>query len=186
MLHHLNSYDTAQKVAQFYHLVGLQEKMGMLKRQREKVLGGEGEEERDVRKGWGKVSEPVRRSYDLNEERKRGSTMFQDFLPPPAITRRSLAAAVPVLPSTNAASRLPPIHDPSTFLYTDDSMTSEPDSFSFSAFSDIASKRKRDDDEVTSDVDVDKQEGPSVSKKRPNAENGDSAKHSMSNWTFLL
>ena len=112
MLHHTTSYDMAAKVAGFYHLIGLQEKIEVLKADREE--GGDDEDEYGVdprevarrkreqwrREGSGAVP-PLRpvgessRSAGYNG----GKKAFQDFGPPPAIHRPGLTRAGGVAPS---------------------------------------------------------------------------------------
>jgi chromosome transmission fidelity protein 4 len=106
MLHHTASYDMAAKVAGFYHLVGLQEKIETLKVDREE--GGDEEDEYGVdprevarrkreqwrREGSGAVPPPrpvgeSSRSAGYNGAKKA----FQDFGPPPAIHRPGLTRA---------------------------------------------------------------------------------------------
>ena len=106
MLHHTASYNMAAKVAGFYHLIGLQEKIEMLKADREE--GGDDEDEYGVdprevarqkreqwrREGSGAVppSRPIgesSRSAGYNGAKKA----FQDFGPPPAIHRPGLTRA---------------------------------------------------------------------------------------------
>jgi len=108
MLHHTASYDMATKVAGFYHLIGLQEKIETLKADREE--GGDDEDEYGVdpkevarrkreqwrREGSGAVPSPrpigeSSRSVGYNGAKKA----FQDFGPPPAIHRPGLTRAVP-------------------------------------------------------------------------------------------
>jgi chromosome transmission fidelity protein 4 len=106
MLHHTASYDMAAKVAGFYHLIGLQEKIEMLKADREEG-GDDGDEygvdPREVarrrreqwrREGSGAVPPPrpdgeSSRSAGYNGAKKA----FQDFGPPPAIHRPGLTRA---------------------------------------------------------------------------------------------
>ena len=106
MLHHTTSYDMAAKVAGFYHLIGLQEKIETLKADREE--GGDDEDEYGVdprevarrkreqwrREGSGAVPPPrtigeSSRSAGYNGTKKA----FQDFGPPPAIHRPGLTRA---------------------------------------------------------------------------------------------
>ena len=106
MLHHTTSYDMAAKVAGFYHLMGLQEKIEMLKVDREE--GGDDDDEYGVdprevarrkREQWrreasGAVPPPrsieeTSRSAGYNGAKKA----FQDFGPPPAIHRPGLTRA---------------------------------------------------------------------------------------------
>lgn len=106
MFHHTTSYDMAAKVAGFYHLIGLQEKIEMLKVDREE--GGDGEDEYGVdprevarrkreewrREGSGAVPPPrpigeSSRSGGYNGSKKA----FQDFGPPPVIHRPGLTRA---------------------------------------------------------------------------------------------
>ncbi|KAG9026461.1 hypothetical protein FRB95_008833 [Tulasnella sp. JGI-2019a] len=174
LLHHLPSYDSAQKVAGFYSLVGLQEKIGALKRRKIAKDDGEDAEEFNPRKAWGKVSEPIGRGYDYESgggsASRHGDGRFDDFAPPPAVTRRTLAPATPIgevafrPPPTAVAARAiraaSPIAIPSQS--TESSMDLD-SSFTFSDVEPIA-KRKRDE---WGDVEDSPEPGPSV-KKRSN------------------
>ena len=125
MLHHTASYDMAAKVAGFYHLIGLQEKVETLKTDREE--GGDDEDEYGVdprevarrkreqwrREGSGAVPPPrpigeSSRSAGYNGAKKA----FQDFGPPPAIHRPGLTRAgaglVPSQPSQAASLAVEP------------------------------------------------------------------------------
>ncbi|THH15042.1 hypothetical protein EW146_g5378 [Bondarzewia mesenterica] len=94
MLHHTASFDMAIKVAAFYHLPGLQEKMQILKDDRE------GDDRlaaaRDKRKRWARDIDPVPPPRlppaDVGPSKIKA---FQDFGPPPAIHRPGLARATP-------------------------------------------------------------------------------------------
>jgi chromosome transmission fidelity protein 4 len=86
----------AIKVAEFYRLVGLQEKMTALKNERMET--DRLEEEKDQRKKWGKHSTPITapRNHVQDSSRRR----FEDFPPPPSAIRKSLAPAKPVINNT--------------------------------------------------------------------------------------
>ena len=121
MLHHTASYDMAAKVAGFYHLIGLQEKIEMLKADREE--GGDGEDEYGVdprevarrkREQWrteGSGAVPPPRPIG-ESSRSAGyigaKKAFQDFGPPPPIHRPGLTRAggglVPSQPSQTPSS----------------------------------------------------------------------------------
>jgi len=119
MLHHTASYDMATKVAGFYHLIGLQEKIETLKADREE--GGDDDDEYGVdpkevarrkreqwrREGSGAVPPPrpigeSSRSVGYNGAKKA----FQDFGPPPAIHRPGLTRAVPSSQPSQTTSSL--------------------------------------------------------------------------------
>jgi chromosome transmission fidelity protein 4 len=106
MLHHTTSYDMAVKVAGFYHLIGLQEKIEMLKVDREE--GGDDDDEygidpREVgrrkreqwrREGSGAVPPPRPIGESSRSAGYHGAKKaFQDFGPPPAIHRPGLSRA---------------------------------------------------------------------------------------------
>jgi len=106
MLHHTASYDMAAKVAGFYHLIGLQEKIETLKNDREE--GGDDEDEYGVdprevarrkREQWrGEGSGAVPPPLPIGESSRSAGysgakKAFQDFGPPPAIHRPGLARA---------------------------------------------------------------------------------------------
>ncbi|EIN11865.1 hypothetical protein PUNSTDRAFT_63079 [Punctularia strigosozonata HHB-11173 SS5] len=98
LLHHNASFDTAVRVAQFYHLPGLQEKIEALKEDRE-------EEDRlvsarDKRRAWASDVAPIPDAR-LPSERGRihgqRSKPFQDFGPAPPIHRPGLSRATPAV-----------------------------------------------------------------------------------------
>jgi chromosome transmission fidelity protein 4 len=93
MLHHPSSFDMAVKVAGFYRLVGLQEKMEALKDDR--VAHG-----RPQRRDWARDYDPVLppRLPPADVPRAGESKAFQHFEPPAAVHRPGLARATPSLP----------------------------------------------------------------------------------------
>ncbi|KAI9509164.1 hypothetical protein F5148DRAFT_1275403 [Russula earlei] len=92
MLHHTSSFDMALKVAGFYRLIGLQEKMQALKDDR--VAGG-----RPHRRDWARDYDPVLppRLPPADVPRAGESKAFQHFGPPAAVNRPGLARATPSL-----------------------------------------------------------------------------------------
>ncbi|KAH9045120.1 hypothetical protein EDB84DRAFT_1469307 [Lactarius hengduanensis] len=92
MLHHTSSFDMAAKVAAFYRLVGLQEKMQALKDDR--VASGR-PRPRDWARDYDPVLPPRLPPADVP---RHGSKAFQDFGPPAAVHRPGLARATPSLP----------------------------------------------------------------------------------------
>lgn len=93
MLHHTVSFDMAIKVAQFYHLIGLQEKMEALRDDREDGPDRlvEQRQQRRERKGlFAPVpdSKPFAASVEFSRPKA-----FQDFRPPPTIARPGLERA---------------------------------------------------------------------------------------------
>lgn len=92
MLHHTSSFDMAAKVAAFYRLVGLQEKMQALKEDR--VASGR-PRPRDWARDYDPVLPPRLPPADVP---RSGSKAFQDFGPPSAVNRPGLARATPGLP----------------------------------------------------------------------------------------
>ena len=93
MLHHTSSFDMALKVAGFYRLVGLQEKMEALKDDR--IARG-----KPQRRDWARDYDPVLPPRLPPADIPRGgeSKAFQHFGPPAAVHRPGLARATPSLP----------------------------------------------------------------------------------------
>lgn len=88
MLNHTSSFDMAVKVAGFYRLVGLQEKMQALKDDR--IACG-----RPQRRNWARDYDPVlpQRLPPADIPRGGGSKAFQNFGPPAAVHRPGLVRA---------------------------------------------------------------------------------------------
>jgi chromosome transmission fidelity protein 4 len=92
MLHHTSSFDMAVKVAAFYRLIGLQEKMQALKDDR--IARG-----RPQKRDWTRDYDPVLPPRLAPADIARGeSRAFQDFNPPVPMHRPGLARATPSLP----------------------------------------------------------------------------------------
>jgi len=93
MLHHISSFDMAVKVAGFYRLIGLQEKMEALKDDR--IASG-----RPQRRDWARDYDPVLppRLPPADVPHGGESKAFQHFGPPAAVHRPGLARATPSLP----------------------------------------------------------------------------------------
>ncbi|KAG8872936.1 hypothetical protein FRB97_007164 [Tulasnella sp. 331] len=174
LLTHSQSYDGAHKVAGFYSLVGLQEKIGALKRRKiAKDSGEDDEEEFNPRKAWGKVSEPIGKDHEYESSggssSQYGNGRFDDFAPPPSVTRRTLAPATPI---GEVAFRRPPtaaraIRAASPLAIssqvTEESSMDLDSSFALSD-AEATAKRKR---EEWGDIEDSAEVGPSV-KKRSN------------------
>ncbi|KAI0066266.1 WD40 repeat-like protein [Artomyces pyxidatus] len=119
MLHHTASFDMAMKVAAFYHLVGLQEKMEALKDDREdsdRLAHG-----RDKRRRWARdydaVPPPRLPPADVVSSRTKA---FQDFGPPPSVYRPGLTRATP-------APTAKPAHNEREYQMDDEYTTPPPE-----------------------------------------------------------
>jgi chromosome transmission fidelity protein 4 len=93
MLHHTTSFDMAVKVASFYRLVGLREKMEALKEDR--ITHG-----KPQRRDWARDYDPVLPTRLPPPDVQRGGALkaFQKFGSPAAVHRPGLARATPSLP----------------------------------------------------------------------------------------
>ncbi|KAK0505002.1 hypothetical protein EDD18DRAFT_1127226 [Armillaria luteobubalina] len=105
LLHHVNSFDLAVRVADFYHMVGFKEKVLRLKQIHEDsedrmILA------REKRRRWNKADPPPRRLADTEEPFDRPKA-FQDFGPPPSIHRPGLSRATPTVEKTRYSSVAP-------------------------------------------------------------------------------
>lgn len=109
LLHNVSSFDSALKIADFYHLVGLREKIAILKADRE-----ENEDRlvaaRNKRRQWLKPDPPLRMVHAAQD--KYGANLKVDLLgddrPPPAIERPRLArVTTPVVETTRYSSVVP-------------------------------------------------------------------------------
>lgn len=93
LLHHTASFDMATKVAGFYHLIGLQEKMEMLKEDREDDDRLVGLREKRRERAQESMPVPKARQPGYGREEPQRSKAFQDFRPPPAVHRPGLERA---------------------------------------------------------------------------------------------
>ena len=94
MMHHSTSLDMALKLAQFYHLLGLEEKIKEWKRfvqDRERL-----EEERDARRSWKDASRPVGMGEELVSARFSHNSGRPDEFDTVAFPRKSLGSAKPL------------------------------------------------------------------------------------------
>ncbi|KAG5653430.1 hypothetical protein H0H81_000431 [Sphagnurus paluster] len=145
LLHQTVSFDAALKIAEFYHLVGLKEKLNILKFEREenddRLIAA-----RNKRRRWLKPDAPLREVSSTNGSSNARVDLLGDVRPPPAIDRPRLArVTAPVIEKSrySSATPIPPPRDQSTFLDVPDSPPS--------TFSSNEGKRKRPDvDELES------------------------------------
>ncbi|KAH9942276.1 uncharacterized protein BXZ73DRAFT_87916 [Epithele typhae] len=148
MLHLLPSFDSAIKIAGFYHLIGLQEKMEILKEDRQDDDRLEGLRERRRQLAGDFAPVPALRLPGAGASGQGSSKPkpFQDFRPPPALHRpgleRARAAEVPSQMSEDSTVFGPSFADNTQ---TQDSDWSSPDG-----------KRKRaaDDEGAATEVDA--------------------------------
>ncbi|KIJ49698.1 hypothetical protein M422DRAFT_59357 [Sphaerobolus stellatus SS14] len=91
LFHHTTSFDMAIKVADFYRLGGLQEKLQMMKQERESR--DRFAEERDSRLGWARDSAPI--PAPLPRAQFSNKPRFEEFSSTTSI-RKSLAPAKPI------------------------------------------------------------------------------------------
>ena len=94
LMHHSTSLDMALKMAQFYHLLGLEEKIKEWKRvvqDRERL-----EEERDARREWRNVGRPVGMGEELVSAQFGLYSERPDGFDTAAFPRKSLGSAKPI------------------------------------------------------------------------------------------
>ncbi|KAI0073865.1 hypothetical protein K474DRAFT_1648846 [Panus rudis PR-1116 ss-1] len=98
MLNHTASFDIAIKVANFYHLIGLQEKFEALKDEREERpdrLAEARERRRERAREFDPVPDKKLPIYTYNDAPRPKA--FSDFRPPPPIPRPGLERAIPAI-----------------------------------------------------------------------------------------
>ena len=123
LLHHNVSFDAAMKIAEFYHLVGLKEKVAIIKADREEtedrlILA------RNTRRRWLKAEPPLRQLAAPTISTSRFDPLG-DSRPPPTIERPGMArVTVPVIEKTRYSSVIPSIETPERPTW-DDSLTAD-------------------------------------------------------------
>lgn len=95
LLHHTPSFDAAAKIAGFYHLIGLQEKIELLKDDREDADRLEGLRDRRRQTQTDFAPVPAMRLPAAPAAGGSRPKPFQDFRPPPALHRPGLERANP-------------------------------------------------------------------------------------------
>jgi chromosome transmission fidelity protein 4 len=98
LMHHSTSLDMALKMAQFYHLLGLEEKIKEWKRvvqDRERL-----EEERDARRGWRNAGRPVGMGEEMASAQFGLNSGHPDGFDLAAFPRKSLGSAKPLTGTT--------------------------------------------------------------------------------------
>lgn len=90
LLHHTAILDAAIQVAEFYHLPGLKEKIGIIKDKRQdqedRLIAV-----REKRRRWLKPDAPLRQVAELSSTASSRYDPLADFRPPPAIERPGMA-----------------------------------------------------------------------------------------------
>lgn len=107
LLHYTAGFDNAMKIADFYHLVGLREKLGRLKADRE-----DAEDRlvvaRNKRRRWMKPDAPLRQVTTAAASSVRFDPLG-DTRPPPVIERPGMARVTrPIIENTRYTSLAPP------------------------------------------------------------------------------
>jgi chromosome transmission fidelity protein 4 len=125
----------AVKVAEFHHLPGFKEKVLQLRDAKEDE--DRMELLREKRRRWNKVDAP--RQLLVDEQAYSHPKPFQDFAPPPVISRPGLARATPAVEPSRYVTPAPP----------SDVSWGDPPSTDVSP----GGKRKRDEDEMSSSMD---------------------------------
>ena len=111
LLHHNVSFDAAMKIAEFYHLVGLKEKIAIIKADREEtedrlILA------RNKRRRWLKAEPPLRQLVAPTIATSHFDPLG-DTRPAPAIERPGMArVTVPVIEKTRYSSVVPSTQTP--------------------------------------------------------------------------
>ena len=155
LLHHNVSFDAAMKIADFYHLVGLKEKIAIIKADREEtedrlILA------RNKRRRWLKAEPPLRQLVAPTIATSRFDPLG-DSRPPPTIERPGMTrVTVPVIEKTRYSSVDPSTQTPERPA-GDDQLTADS-----SPFTD--SKRKRVDLESFPSSDMPLMPPPKISK----------------------
>ena len=96
LLNHVSSLDTAMKLAEYYHLVGLQDKIRIWKAWREE--NDDPSEERDERREWDRGPRSIYPPGELVGHLLGGAASGgrpQEFKPAPMFPRRGLGNAIP-------------------------------------------------------------------------------------------
>ncbi|PIL34239.1 hypothetical protein GSI_03950 [Ganoderma sinense ZZ0214-1] len=120
LLHHTPSYDAAAKIAGFYHLIGLQEKIELLKDDREDAdrLEGLRDRRRQIQNDFAPV--PAMRLPATNAGGSSRPKPFQDFRPPPALHRPGLERATPAAIAFSQMTEDSTVFNGSSFADTQD------------------------------------------------------------------
>lgn len=119
LLHHNASFDMAIKVAGFYHLIGLQEKIQMLKEDREDDdrLVVARDRRRERLGDFASVPAPRAPLAELGPSRPKA---FQDFRPPPPVHRPGLERVTPAAePLKTSITFKPRASEPSRYDWDD-------------------------------------------------------------------
>jgi chromosome transmission fidelity protein 4 len=142
LLHHTVSLGMASKVAAFYHLIGLQEKIETLK-----ILREEEEEDRllrarEKRRQW-LIPDPLPRALPNAPPPARHDPL-QDFVPPPPIYRPGLVRAIPVVETT----RYPSANEHQAAAVVDTASTAEDTLGGYESVTPDGKRKRTDHDEL--------------------------------------
>ncbi|KAJ7577048.1 hypothetical protein C8J56DRAFT_378653 [Mycena floridula] len=156
LIHHDPAMNASIKMADFFHLSGLKEKLTILRNSRQEKEDRY-TEAREKRRRWNK-SEPALRHLPEQQQAESRPKPFQDFGPPPTIPRPGLSRATPAVETTRFSSMAPE----SDLSATWEEIPVEPSP------SGSTQKRKRDEVEDTSFSDFASPLPPSATKTKAN------------------
>ncbi|CAE6402739.1 unnamed protein product [Rhizoctonia solani] len=154
MLRSPSSLEKASQIAGFYHLRGLQERFNAMREAREE---DDGAAEAAARDSWDRASDAIPDKvgqFNGGGRRNGRQQYFDEFAPPPIITRRSLATATPIVVQDDTPA-------PSSSMVMDETPTP------------VETKRKRPEEDTW---DIEMEDDVATDPKRQNVQKIDAPK----------
>lgn len=160
-LHHLASFDTAIKVADFYHLVGLQEKIRSI--QSARISQDRLEDARERRREWEEEQATPPRRKHAGSANHRHHDLLAGDAPPVAMHRPGLALANPVIETSRFSQNTAPTRTSQLSTFTDLNKLPSPEKQRKRTLDDVEDHNELDS--ITADDTSIRYTGPSKSSK---------------------